>query len=398
MLKCCRAPWRALVLAPAVVAGLVGIASPASSVSSVPLATAATAVAYPQGTAARSIEEVANRAGQERPAVSTGTVEPVMTSAAGSSAAAASPAPTGAGTPTSPATTASGPVRGDSSTNAPEPGPQAAAASSAPQPFVTSGAGLRAGKDLVDQQPLPVVEQQPAEPVPPVAGSWRLVYADEFNGSSLDPAVWMKLRGLGEGYRWPYNVDIDGSAFDPGYTSVENGSLRVRWAPEPITDGGVRFPYTAGVATTATGFSFQHGVIEARIWLPRAAGITPAFWLLPTPVDSTWPPEVDIAEFSTTSQGRVDAHFNIHYRQGSELGQIPGFPTYGKDLGGSWHTYTLDWRPNSMTMLLDGKVAYRYTGPGIPQQPMYILFSGGVQRGAQPGPGHMLVDYVRVWQ
>lgn len=50
-----------------------------------------------------------------------------------------------------------------------------------------------------------------------------------------------------------------------------------------------------------------------------------------------------------------------------------------------------------MTMLLDGKAVYRYTGEGILDVNVYRL----IQRrheGEKPGPGSMLVDYVRVWQ
>ena len=235
------------------------------------------------------------------------------------------------------------------------------------------------------------------QPKPPVSGAWRLVFAEEFNGTNLNPKVWMKLRGLGPGYREPYNPDMDDSAFDAGYTTVSNGVLRFHWKAAPITVKGATYPYTTGVATTATGFNFRYGVIEARIWLPRISGIAPTFWLLPTPVDSTWPPEIDIAEFSTGAQGKVDAHFNVHYQKNGRLRQIAGFPTYGENLGGAWHTYTLDWRPDSMTMLLDGKAVYRYTGEGILDVNVYRL----IQRrheGEKPGPGSMLVDYVRVWQ
>lgn len=235
---------------------------------------------------------------------------------------------------------------------------------------------------------------------PPVVGSWQLRYAEEFDGSGADlqQRGWMTLRGSGDGYRAPFNPDLDDAAFDSRYATLQNGNLRLRWAPVAITDGGRSYPYTAGIATTASGFSFRYGLIEARIWLPSAAGIAPAFWLLPSPVDSAWPPEVDIAEFSTTERGQVDAHFNVHYRQGGRLRQIYGFPAYGENVGGAWHIYTLDWRSDSMTMLLDGRTVYRYTGAGIPAVPMYIVFSAGVLKGQRPGAGNMLVDYVRVWQ
>ena len=40
---------------------------------------------------------------------------------------------------------------------------------------------------------------------PPVAGSWQLRYAEEFDGSGADlqQRGWMTLRGSGDGYRAP---------------------------------------------------------------------------------------------------------------------------------------------------------------------------------------------------
>ena len=35
--------------------------------------------------------------------------------------------------------------------------------------------------------------------LPPVSGAWRLVFAEEFNGTNLNPKVWMKLRGAWAG-------------------------------------------------------------------------------------------------------------------------------------------------------------------------------------------------------
>ena len=56
-------------------------------------------------------------------------------------------------------------------------------------------------------------------------------------------------------------------------------------------------------------------------------------------------------------------------------------------VSGAWHTYTLDWRPDSMTMLLDGKAVYRYTGEDIPSTSMYIVLSNGVMKGGKAGAG-----------
>jgi len=57
------------------------------------------------------------------------------------------------------------------------------------------------------------------------------------------------------------------------------------------------------IATTATGFSFRYGLIEARIWLPSAAGIAPAFWLLPAPGGSEAGPQAIISGWTRGSRG-----------------------------------------------------------------------------------------------
>lgn len=235
-------------------------------------------------------------------------------------------------------------------------------------------------------------------PQAPLPGSWRLTFADDFSGP-LDPAVWATLRGKGTGtYAAPYSTSLDGYAYDASYTTVEGGNLRLRGDPTPVTDGGITFPYRAGMASTANGYAFQYGIVEARMWVPASGdGLWPCFWLLPYPVDSAWPPELDIAEF-TYDPGMVTGHGNVHYLSNGRKRDIPGFPPYAENVGGAWHTYGVRWAPDRLDFMLDGQVLYSYTGEGIPQQKMYIVLSTGMKRGSDPGPGNVLVDYVRVWQ
>ncbi len=226
--------------------------------------------------------------------------------------------------------------------------------------------------------------------------AWRLVWREEFDGP-LDPQVWLPLRGTREfPYRTPFNASLDDSSFSADHVEVSGGSLRIRWTPRASTVGSTTYPYTTGLATTAPGFAFQYGVCEIRAFVPAASGIAPAFWMLPLPVNA-WPPEIDLAEFTTSAGGQVDVRFNVHWHPGAD-GQIAGFPVYGSDVGDAWHTYTLVWEADRMSVLLDGVTRYEYTGEGIPQQPMYLVLSGGVLRGATPAAGEVRVDHVRVWQ
>ena len=223
---------------------------------------------------------------------------------------------------------------------------------------------------------------------------WNLVWREEFH-HDLDPAVWVRLRGSDHPYRSPFNPDLDASAFDPDYTEVRDGKLRVRWDATASLVDGQEYPYTTGIATTAAGFAFQYGLCEFRAWIPTEPGISPAVWMLPMPVD-TWPPEIDIAEWGWAA-GAMWAHLNVHWEPGPH-GQIADFPAYATAVGESWHTYTLQWEPDLIRIFYDGQLGYEYTGTRIPQQPMYLVFSGGVLRDMTPRPGEFLVDYVRVWQ
>lgn len=240
-------------------------------------------------------------------------------------------------------------------------------------------------------------------PTPTAAAAERseglqLVWGEDFS-RDLNPAVWSKRRGsVRYPYDSPFNPHLENASFDPDHAWVEDGHLKIRWEQTPSRANGVSYPYTTGLATTAPGYSFRYGYFETRILVPNGVGLWPAVWLLPTPVDTRWPPEMDIAEFEGRLDGTVDVHFNLHWREGGRLRQIHGYPRYGTNIGGGWHTYGMRWEQSRVAVYLDGRKAYEYQGPGIPQDNMYLIISGAINRPHYPPAGTMLVDYVGVWQ
>lgn len=259
----------------------------------------------------------------------------------------------------------------------------------------------------------PVAAARPAAPAPQaqgVTGSWKLAFADEFTGTTLNTKVWTPHRGL-EPYTYghPYNPSLDHHAYDPSRVAVRDGHLRLSWDATPHTvqnwnpPSQQTYPYTAGVAHTGKGFSFSHGFVEARIWFPETPGLWPAFWMIPTPVDKFWPPEIDIAEFVTgdTPDGLYKPHFNYHYKDASGNNRQMNWQWYGqqgKSYAGSWHTYGLLWEKGRLQVFLDGKPGPSYSGNEVTDDPMYIVLNTAIHKGQSPAPGTMLVDYVRVWQ
>lgn len=116
-------------------------------------------------------------------------------------------------------------------------------------------------------------------------------------------------------------------------------------------------------------------------------------WLL-WPADDDWSKgEIDFPE-AGLGAGDVIEGFS-HY-----TGRREGFPgfqiTTDQDVH-SWHTAVIEWRPDSLTWILDG-VSYRTTDIGaIPNVPMYWSMQTEADDPAPWTSGNVQIDYVRAW-
>lgn len=240
------------------------------------------------------------------------------------------------------------------------------------------------------------------DPVPPEPHA-QLLFADDFDGNALDASKWTDRRGS-EPYTYgsPFNPRLEDTYFEARQVRVADGILTLQAEPRAVRDdlGGARYSFVSGVVHTGDHFSFTYGYAEARIRVPDDAGYWPAFWMLPTPVDRDWPPEIDIAEFSTVVGSSRRPTFNVHWRDGrgdhQESGSAP-YGTPGANYRGSWHTYALSWQPGRLQVFLDGEPGPIFEGDQVPDRPMYLILGMGVVRGKNPPPAAMEVDYVRVW-
>lgn len=238
---------------------------------------------------------------------------------------------------------------------------------------------------------------------PPVGPGHRLVFEDDFDGDRLDSTKWTDRRGVApHTYGSPFNPQLEDTLFEPEQVGVEDGALRLSATPRRVQDelGGATYGFVSGVVHTGAHFAYTYGYAEARILVPDDAGYWPAFWMLPTPVDDQWPPEIDIAEFSAALGSTTRPTFNVHWRDAygeqRQLGPTPyGDPN--TSYAGSWHTYGLSWEPGRLQVYLDGQPGPVFAGQDVPDQPMYLVLGMGVARGANPAPAAMTVDYVRVW-
>src|SRR5512140_554105 len=123
----------------------------------------------------------------------------------------------------------------------------------------------------------------------PPAG-YRLVWQDDFDGATLDPARWTPLSG-------PRRGAIE----TPASVSVANGLLTLT----TYTGGGVHY---TGFVTSEGNFAARYGYFEARIRFHDAPGAWCAFWISAHSVDLGGDPgvngtEIDVVEHRVTDQG-----------------------------------------------------------------------------------------------
>ncbi|GHC79239.1 hydrolase [Nocardiopsis terrae] len=239
------------------------------------------------------------------------------------------------------------------------------------------------------------------------AAAAALVWSDEFDGppgAAPDPANWNHEtgnHGWGNNELQNYTDSRANSALDG------NGNLVITARQE--ADGS----YTSARMTTQNKVQPQYGRIEARIQIPRGQGIWPAFWMLGSDFPQTpWP-----------HSGEIDIMENIgrepHLVHGSLHG--PGY-SGGNPLTGSYmhpqawsfadtfHVFSVDWRPGSVTWSVDGNAYQTYTwqdtggNPWVYDQPFFMILNvavGGNWPGYPDGstqfPQEMRVDYVRVY-
>ncbi|MDE2337483.1 MAG: tandem-95 repeat protein [Alphaproteobacteria bacterium] len=187
--------------------------------------------------------------------------------------------------------------------------------------------------------------------------------------------------------------------------SVGNGVLTITAAPataqmlatEAAANNGATLPYTSGLLTTYTSFAQTYGLYEVTAKLPAGQGLWPALWLLPA--NMSWPPEIDLLE-EIGNQPTTD-YMTLHSKTNGTIGI-----TYQVPMTTGFHTYAVDWEPNTITFYVDGKQVGQEATPADMHQAMYFLMNlavGGA--GSWPGapnsatafPAQMEISSVQVY-
>jgi beta-glucanase (GH16 family) len=238
---------------------------------------------------------------------------------------------------------------------------------------------------------------------------WACTFVDGFDGTQLDPQRWVASQLLGSGELCVLDR--------PQTVAVADGTLRLSAVPAtgdlscPLRADGSRGSYVSGWVSTYGRWSQQYGRFEARMKVQdvKGPGLQEAFWLWPDVrhgSDADWPHtgEIDIVETYSHKPGLAIPF--LHY-SADLRGAIDGLNTaWGCATSrGEWHTYTLEWTADRLTILVDGRRCLVNTEGASTFRKRFIInltqllgTGQNLYDGALPLPATMQVDWVKVWE
>ena len=238
---------------------------------------------------------------------------------------------------------------------------------------------------------------------------FKLVWADEFNGTGVDPANWSGHYTYGD------TASVRrGGYFQKDMATVANGNLTIRTDYVATGLGGGNPGYYSYGMDTRNNYQQLYGYFEVRCILPKGTDLWAAFWMIN---DGTFHEdgsgadgaEIDIFESpnwgkkieqnSVTSTIHFDGYGAAH--QSEAEGAF-----YANNPYEEYNTYGLEWNKDEYIFYVNGVESARTTF-GVSQNPEILILSTEVNgENAVPSeaiknnkyPADYIVDYVRAYQ
>lgn len=238
---------------------------------------------------------------------------------------------------------------------------------------------------------------------------YKLVWADEFNSSSLSEDWTFELGdGCPDLCGWG-NQELE--YYKKENTSLADGKLIITAKRESVSGK----QYTSSRLITKGKKSFTYGRIDIRAILPKGQGLWPALWMLGENIDEvSWPKcgEIDIMELigGSTEDRDKTIHGTVHWDNAGSYANYGGSTKLSTGIfNDEYHVFSINWDPQKIVWLLDGVEFHviDITPAGLDEfhKPMFFIFNvavGGIWPGNPDGstifPQEMKVDYVRVFQ
>lgn len=237
----------------------------------------------------------------------------------------------------------------------------------------------------------------------------KLVWADEFDSTDLNPDFWSYEKGYVRNKEVQYYTQNRKEN-----CKLEGGMLIITGRKEESEYEGAK--YTSASIITNKKKSWKYGRFEIRAKVPAGkTGIWPAFWAKGDSQNTgaTWPRcgEIDIMEYAAKKP--YEMINNVIWGESSTATKsstkfVESQTKYSDD----FHIYSLNWNTNQITFAIDNKVTHvvemSTITPNPFNQPFSILLNlalGTPTDGSLGGkfdestlPVQYHVDYVRIYQ
>ncbi|MDT0477891.1 family 16 glycosylhydrolase [Streptomyces sp. DSM 41014] len=257
----------------------------------------------------------------------------------------------------------------------------------------------------------PAAEARPSAATAATSAAAAMAFSDSFDGpagAAVDGSKWQVETGdnVNNHERQYYtsgnkNAALDGQGHLVITARRENPSNYQCWYGT--------CQYTSARLNTSGKFNAQYGHVEARMKIPRGQGMWPAFWMLGTPVN--WPDSGEIDVMENVGFEPSTVHGTIHgpgYSGSGGIGAGYSLPN-GQAFADAFHTFAVDWAPDSITWTVDGTVYQRRTPADLGgrswvfNKPFFLILNlavGGYWPGDPDGstsfPQQLVVDSVSV--
>ncbi|MBN1464667.1 family 16 glycosylhydrolase [candidate division KSB1 bacterium] len=238
----------------------------------------------------------------------------------------------------------------------------------------------------------------------------ELVWYDEFDGTTIDPAKWDKPE---------YNRRQNSNGPDGWWLREESfldgdGHLiiRARRIANRNSDNDP-YDYATGAIRSYGKFEQKFGRFEVSCRLPRQPGWWVAYWLYSDSVgnengsgeDGT---EIDIFEgFGWTDEVQHALHWDGY----GDAHQVIGHTLTMEEMRTGFHTFTLEWYENLYVFYVDGIETWRTDAGGVSKVPAYVKVTGELSTESWAintnwandptkavWPDSFIIDYVRVYE
>lgn len=217
------------------------------------------------------------------------------------------------------------------------------------------------------------------------ANKWKLVWADEFEGDTLDQSKWSYLTdcwGGGNDERQCYTDRSKNISLNDGVLAIKAHREKIKGFayPEHMRDSDKRKkktkkqPYTSGRIRSLNKGDWLYGRFDIRAKLPGGQGTWPAIWMLPSDEQyGGWAASGEIDIMETVNLGapcedesckdgiETRVHGTLHYGDKWPENKYSGSATYLGDSIADWHTYSIVWSAGVITWYLDGQQYARQT-------------------------------------